>query len=215
LSGDYNITNFIILIFCLACICFGFAGISVLIGTAYFEPTKHEYLLSFISALGSSMGGAAGFIAAGAALLGVNTWKKQLKYGKHISLVWRCMESLRNFHQRKMLWYILVYADGTHQHISEEKLNIERKLLNAELEELSRSFNSLDKIVVKNKWQWANYVGGLEINICNIAKTLSEHKENQIGIVPLNQKLVEINKSLTANIEFLDSELEKLESEYL
>ena len=91
----------------------------------------------------------------------------------------------------------------------------ETKLLNAELEELSRYFNSLDKIVVKNKWQWANYVGSLKINIRDIAKTLSEHKENQIGIVPLDQKLVEINNSLTANIEFIDSELEKLESEYL
>tara|TARA_B100001059_G_C17557613_1_gene438439 strand:+ start:52 stop:696 length:645 start_codon:yes stop_codon:yes gene_type:complete len=208
------IYNFGVLIFCLVCLCLGLIGASILIVTAYFDAAKYTGLLSLLSSLGSLLGGVAGTIAAVSAYLGVDAWKKQLKYGKHISLIWSCMESLRNFQRRNMQWYILAYAHGTSQLKSTETLDVEKKLLDAALEELSSHFSALDKIVVKNQWQWTNYAGNLSGNISSLVRTFREYKEEPYGITPLTQELTEINTLLKNNTEFLETELDKLESQY-
>jgi hypothetical protein len=97
---------------------------------------------------------------------------------------------------------------------STEEMDVEKKLLDAALEELSSHFNALDKIVVKNQWQWANYAGSLSGNISSLVRTFREYRENPYGITALTKKLTEINALLRKNTEFLETELDKLESQY-
>lgn len=187
---------------------------AILVGSAFIDSEKQQYLLTLISSMGSVFGGIAGIVAAVAAFLGVNTWKKQLKYGKHMSLIWSCMESLRNFQRRNMQWYILAHADCTGSKIPEETISVEKELLDNCINELDSYFNALDKIVVKNQWQWANYASTLQSTVSRFSIIFREYKDNPYGVTPLDQELQELNTILKKDTQFLDSELEKLESKY-
>lgn len=53
--------------------------------------------LALLSALGAAAGGAGGVIAAIAAYKGVNAWAHQIRYKKHIAIVWECVDKLGEF----------------------------------------------------------------------------------------------------------------------
>src|SRR5690606_21466433 len=95
---------------CCISIFFGCAGAAVLIANGVFDPVKYKTILDFLSSIGSFLGGIAGVVAASAAYIGVNVWKKQFTYGKHVSLIWGCMESLREFQRKHTSWSILAFA---------------------------------------------------------------------------------------------------------
>lgn len=199
---------------CVFCLLMGLAGVSVLVASAYFDSAKYSGLLDLISSIGSLLGGVAGTIAAIAAYIGVDAWKKQIKHGKHISLIWSCMESLRNFHRRYFQWYVYAYAYGTSQMDTASAMDVEKNLLDSSMEELSAHFSALDKIVVKNQWQWANYASMLAGSITSNVRVLREYREAPSGILQLSKSLELTNTQLQESIDFLEEELEKLESQY-
>lgn len=124
------------------------------------------------------------------------------------------MESLRSFQRRNMQWYTLARADCTSSNIPEESISVEKELLDNCINELDSYFNALDKIVVKNQWQWANYASTLQSRVSCFSSLFQEYKKEPYGVIPLDQELLELNSLLKNDTEFLDAELEKLESKY-
>ena len=212
--GQCEVNNFVIFIVCIVCLFVGLSGVSILVASAYFDFSNYSGLLTFLSSIGSFLGGIAAIITAITVFIGVNTWKKQIKYGKHIALIWSCMESIRNFQRRNDQWYIYAYAYGTTEAKSSEPMDTERKLLDASLEELKSHFSSLDKIVVKNEWQWTNYAGTLHIDITHLTNEFMKYKKQPYDVLKLSQKLGEINTRLKDNLKFIEAELDKLEMQY-
>lgn len=209
-----DINNFAVLILCLVCLCIGIFGASILVASGDFDLANHLGLVNLLSSLGGFFGGCAGIIAAITAYRGIDVWKKQLKYGKHISLIWSCMESLRKFESLNMQWYISAYANSTSQIESTDLLEVEKQRIDAVLEELSSRFCTLDTIVVKNQWQWANYAGQLSNNIACLVSIFEEYKNKPYCSIELCKKLAEVNERMKHDVKFLETELDKLEVQY-
>lgn len=192
----------------------GLIGISILLATTYFQTDKHVTILNVLSSLGGFLGGVASILAAIVAFLGVNTWKKQLKHGKHISLIWSCMESLRTFQSEVMDWYVEAYAHCIRSKESSDFLDLKKKRLEVTLDTLSANFSALDKIVVKNQWEWANYAGTLKGSVVSTERLFREYREEPYDEPTLNQALSEIYTSRKSIITVIENELDKLESHY-
>ncbi|BFM15612.1 hypothetical protein R50073_17950 [Maricurvus nonylphenolicus] len=146
----------------------------------------------------------AGLIAAITAFRGVTTWRKQLKYGKHVDLIWEAMNRLRATHHAYILWRAnaLIYASNLNEI---EDLEPYEKDLKEKLDQLGASFNWLDTIVIQNEWQWANYHSDLNLGtkrVINSFKsniygpTMFEHKTNSVDefYKSLAEKLVVLEK---------------------
>ncbi len=171
-------------------------------------------MIKFLSTFANIIAAIAAVITATAAWIGVTTWKKQLKYGKHISIIWECMEAIRAFRDYHDTWYVYAYADSNNSLLKSELLPIQADLQEASLEKIKHRFNSLDKIVVKNDFQWRNYASDLEREVVLINSLLTQNKEDPIGAIALNSQLVVRNTKLKEMVLFLDFALEELESSY-
>ena len=209
-----EITRFILLLTTLISICFGLAGVAALLSTLQINNDGYKVLYDTISAISSIISSVVAVFGLLLAISGINTWKKQLRFGKHLSIIWESKQYLRELQSSRFKWYIYLYAFGTNELTSDENLGLEEKIIEKNLEHLTKSFSALDTIVVKNQWQWVNYAISLKQSISEISKILKDNRKNSQSTLPLIQKLTEQNKVIDENFKFIETQLERLESEY-
>ncbi|WP_159820895.1 hypothetical protein [Colwellia sp. 20A7] len=206
-----EITNLIILLTILISVCFGLAGVAVLLSTIQVNNDGLTVIYDTISAITSIISSVATVLALLLAFSGIDTWKKQLKYGKHLSIIWDSKHCLRDLQSSRIKWYIYLYAFGKNELNSNENLKLEAQILEKDLEQLKKSFTALDTIIVKNKWEWSNYAVELNTSFGEISKIL---KNNQKNPQDLEEKLLKQNNLIDSHFIYLETQLEELELQY-
>ncbi|MCG8328776.1 MAG: hypothetical protein MI974_13880 [Chitinophagales bacterium] len=88
---------------------YGSVGVSILILNASIDHNYLGVIMSYLSQIGSFLSGVGTVIAAIAAFYGVNSWIKQLRYGKYLTILWDAKVVIRKIYSLQMDWYIRKY----------------------------------------------------------------------------------------------------------
>lgn len=149
--------------------CVGFwlsSAISVSAIAIYFTgiwfSSDIEKAFAYLSAVGTVLAGIAGLAVAGVTLYGLHLWKVQLYHGKYLSVIWDAQSALRR-------------VEDALAELKANSLLLNKEVTDAELFEFMRksrfgaaltAFDEkcqvLDRLVVRNQWQWSNYAHSIE-----------------------------------------------------
>lgn len=211
-----DLDKFILLFIFILCVVFGLIGLAILVTHSAIEKYTLDILVGFLSAFGSIFAGVVGVFAVFIAYRGLSTWRKQLRYGKRLNVVWDCMVGLREFQNSYINWYIIFsmhsmskdsLMSGFHWDADDG--------LNQALDNLKKYFRHLDAVIVKNEWQWASYGADLEMSIGDLHSKFNEYRENPKEINTYNYELIKINNRITQYIGELDHKLGEIENSTL
>ncbi len=149
-------------------------------------------------------------VAAVAAAIGVDSWMKQLKYGKFLDIIWTAKVELRKVYMAETDWYIAKYANR--QNASNvDDLTLKEGILELTFNGLLDSFHKLDQIVVKNQFLWANYGSFFRHNWRDIKWHMDANTHDEDLH---NMKLVNLNRSFSDEYNDLMQQLEELEVQF-
>lgn len=133
--------------------------------TAIWFSNDLEKAFAYINAVGTVLAGLAGLLVAGVTLYGLHLWKVQLYHGKYLAVIWDTQSALRR-------------VESTLIELTVSSLSLSKDTTDAELLKLMRDSNFgtalavfkekcqvLDRLVVKNQWQWSNYAQNIETSV--------------------------------------------------
>ena len=195
------------------CAAIGTMGGLVLISTFQVDQKAFSQTLSDLGSFGSFLSGIAAIIIAGAAAIGVNSWLKQLKFGKHLVCIWDVQVALHKIHAEQIMWYIYKYQNRSEENELVSKLE---KELEDSFNNLKKVCHSLDSIVVKRSFMWSMHISDLYHAWTQIKLHLEtnlkpeEHKE----IIDEISTLTPLNTNFSKAMKFCSKQIEKLENEY-
>ncbi|WP_157498003.1 hypothetical protein [Gilvimarinus chinensis] len=193
-----------VLFFCfLVALTFGLWGLSVFV--AYMAEIK---ALELVSGFGSLLSGVSAAVMAFLAYVGVNAWKRQLKSSKYLNLIWEASAALRGVKAHKIDWYWSNVFEGY------DDLSDFKGKLDVAFNEFESSCNSLDAIVTKNHWHWANLCGDLK-TLCSLIEEKMDSKSLDVGCIKHNQELAKLNFDFDRLALDIERKLSFLEDEYL
>ncbi|MFL1906769.1 hypothetical protein [Plesiomonas shigelloides] len=171
------------------------------------DDKSFSQTLSDLGAFGSYMSGIGTLIASVAAVIGVENWVRQLKYGKYIDVIWSAKVNLRKVFNAEMDWYIYKYQSRQVDTLTETVEQKRLKLLSC-FDELALSFDMIDQIVERDRFMWSNReskLRGMWISIDNHMVTHS-HQDDFMSM-----ELPNLNSNFNAGYNNLLCELELLE----
>lgn len=182
-------------------------------------------LTSALSAYGSIFGGTAGLIVAVAAISGLDTWKKQIRHGKYLTLIWEAKVHLRRIEsslsKAKVYLIFTVTKDSTEKSI--EEFRVAERQLKKEIQNASDTCKAIDKLITRNGWLNSNDLGFIE---GAWLKYKTDYQESYIELTenPTEESIntyiahFEINNINAIKIESwirkIDDRLDQMEEEY-
>ncbi|ULT72329.1 MULTISPECIES: hypothetical protein [Pseudomonas] len=192
------------------------------------RPESTDKAFSLISAVSALIQTIAAVLVAGLAFKGWNSWKLQIVHGKALGVVWDANVALREVEAAMNVLearWIRSYAEGSDQSTELDEAGIVGKAL--------RSFRDqcvlLDKVVVKNEWEWQNYSNDLYACIRGLVDEQKKEKyvavdsrrpasTRGVGSI-LNRKtdesVAEKRDAFKAVTDTIATKLSALEAEYL
>ncbi|MDO6683154.1 hypothetical protein Q4551_12730 [Oceanobacter sp. 5_MG-2023] len=215
--------------FFLAFLCFavGTAGALIIISGYVSDRVLFSQSLADIGAFGSFLGGCATLVASIAAIIGVNTWIKQIKLGPYFDYIWSAKVALRKINNEKISWYIFKYQLRNNPDLPEEVKdqlsgNIEKhkKEIESQFDILKDKFDHIDQIIAKNDYEWANHLSRYRRAYKDIGDFLTTtnvpvfDESNLTEFLVDNSKLVTLNSHFSNYYDFLCTELDKLEMKH-
>lgn len=189
---------------------FGICGLLALIYLNVTDKKAFSLLLSNIGDIGSFLSGLGTIFAALVAAIGVNNWIKQLKYGKHLDIIWASKVAIRKVHTSEMDWYIANYS-YIQKPTDEKKEDLEIKLqkLEFDFKELKSECDQLDQIVLRSQFLWANYASKFECTWKEIMWHMEENKLSNHDLPKLNSAFSNFYNDLMTKLEDVESQYEK------
>lgn len=187
---------------------FGLCGIFALAHLYVEDKLGFSSLINDLGSFGSFLSGLGTIVAAAAAAIGVDSWVKQLKYGKYLDIIWAAKVAIRKVHVSETDWYISNYS-YLEQPSESGSLDLEAKLkrLKYDFDDLTDKFHHLDQVVVKNQFLWA----------CNGAhhkhlwlKIMLDMEENGLS----SKDLPQLSFAFRTNYESLMAKLDEIEEKY-
>jgi hypothetical protein len=187
---------------------FGLSGVLVLIHLFVSDQASFSLILADLGAFGSFLSGVGTIIAATAAVIGVDNWVKQLKFGKYLEVIWSSKVAIRKVHSSEMYWYIANYSLKQNPSSEcESDLKSKAEKLEFDFQVLKDSFHQLDQIVIKNQFLWANYASQLETTWLKIKWHM---EENSLA----GKDLPKLNAAFSENYNDLMDKLESIEAQF-
>jgi len=182
------------------------------------ESTDKAY--GFINAVSALIQAIAAVLVAGLAFKGWNSWKLQIIHGKALGIVWDANVAFREIEASvnalRARW-IRSYDQGL-----DLKSEIESSgSVGKALEKFKGHCILLDKVVVKNDWEWQNRATELKQQIFQLAveqaKPVRHQGASLISLIrsKTDDSVAEKSASLQAAIDSIGAKLEALESKYL
>jgi len=206
--------HFILLLIFLISVCFGIFGVvTLVISTSSDVNTLNDHL-GALASIGSFIGSTAAFIASGAAVFGIQTWKKQIQHGKHMAIIWECMVLARSVQVAHMDFSVVAFTYTTTTLVSENDYNKAKTALENSIDDLNDQLHKLDRIVVKNEWEFSNQILPIQLYLKSIFTTHASQKAKPIEVGSFNSKLGSQNKQFSDALKDLDRKLESLEDKY-
>jgi hypothetical protein len=187
---------------------FGLSGVLVLIHLFVSDQASFSLILADLGAFGSFLSGVGTIIAATAAVIGVDNWVKQLKFGKYLEVIWSSKVAIRKVHSSEMYWYIANYSLKQNPSPEcESDLKSKAEKLEFDFQVLKDSFHQLDQIVIKNQFLWANYASQLETTWLKIKWHM---EKNSLA----SKDLPKLNAAFSENYNDLMDKLESIEAQF-
>lgn len=124
-----------------------------------------EKAFAYINAVGTVLAGLAGLVVAGITLYGLHLWKVQLYHGKYLSVIWDAQSALRRVEDA------LIELKTASLSLSKEMTDAElfkfirESRFGAALTAFDEKCQVLDRLVVRNQWQWSNYAQSIETSV--------------------------------------------------
>lgn len=174
---------------------------------------------AFVNSLSALFQALAAAVVAALAYRGLTTWKQELIYGKALSEVWDASKTFRLIEKRmihlRVTWERSNPVSASH---AREALAVDP--ITQYLDAFAEHCLVLDKVVVKNEWEWNNRATELRILITSLAieyqKPLQDDKRNILTVLGTRtlestQRSIERLEACMAQIE---RGLDKLELRY-
>ena len=185
-------------------------GVVVLVSMDQTEKITFNQILGNLSSVGGFLSGVGTLIVTVIAMVGLNTWSKQLKNGKFLTAIWEAKVSICKFDNAFYSWHAFYKSDAEELKKLSEKCEAE---IHSCLNELGDLSHQLDALSSQNKDVWQRNVRGLRM-------LFSDHKRYLIstdfssldeeGAIRVHQ-LFENRKMY---IKRLQSELDTLENQW-
>lgn len=176
-----------------------------------------EKAFAYLSAVGTFLAGIAGLVVAGVTVYGLHLWKVQLLHGKYLSVIWDTQSALRR-------------VEDTLAELKANSLQLNKEVTDAELFEFMRKsrFGAaltaldekcqvLDRLVVRNQWQWSNYVHIIEATVhANLKHALEFKVISGIQHEVFRHRLQSTSRASIFKkfVDELNEMLDELESKY-
>lgn len=120
---------------------------------------------AYLNAIGTLFAGLAGLLVAGVTLYGLHLWKVQLYHGKYLSVIWDAQSALRRV--EIALMELNIAALSLSKQTTDDELS--RFMAESEFGRALHAFYEkcqvLDRLVVKDRWQWVGYAQDIETSV--------------------------------------------------
>lgn len=210
----FLIGKFALLFVFLLSICFGLMGLSIFVGFFVFEKSSLGEIKGFIPDFMSIIQTVVAISALFVAYQGVDAWKRQIKYGKMLSLIWDSMSLVRDFHRKFDDWYNrkLIYCEHAVGDMSE--IDAFHKLMRISYSQLLELFSKLDSLVIKDGWRWANYARFINMTLNSIENAFKEFETHSYSFETLKSSLDILDETLNSQITSYEKMLNDVEEKY-
>lgn len=174
---------------------------------------------AFVNSLSALFQALSAAVVAALAYRGLTTWKQELIYGKALSEVWDASKTFRLIEKRlihlRVGWELgkTVSAELAREMLADDPIT-------QYLDAFAEHCLVLDKVVVKNEWEWNNRANELRMLITALAieyqKPLQDDRRNILAVfgtrtTESTQKSIE---RLEASMAQIERGLDKLERRY-
>lgn len=179
----FFVNKILVLFLLLSALVFGLIGVTILISLAFKDHDSFSSVAGALADIGSFFGGTAAVVAAIIALRGFDTWKKQLKHGKNIEVIWDALEQLRRTHNAYLRWFSQSRAAANIINTTTPDITI-KTALDESILLLEQHFTRLDILVFKKddpglNHEWNQYAK-------NIRKLIERADDNFNKYEPSN-----------------------------
>jgi|GEM_PF-5813659 len=124
-----------------------------------------EKAFAYINAVGTVLAGLAGLLVAGVTLYGLHLWKVQLYHGKYLAVIWDTQSALRRVESTRLELTASAFALSKDTTDAELLKLIGDSNFGTALAVFKEKCQVLDRLVVKNQWQWSNYALDIENSV--------------------------------------------------
>lgn len=168
--------------------------------------------------VGSFLGGIAGLIAASVALLGFNVWKRQIRHGKYLALIWEAMVALHRLESHLSLSGINLFyrfqsdPDGRFtKAVADDRITTE-----ALFKLLRESCEAVDIVAARNGVELTVICGFMKSRVFSLYRFADEpgYVNTPAGVIAWSAAISELNVPVTAEANELRIKLAKLEQKF-
>lgn len=131
---------------------------------------------AYLNAIGTILAGLAGLFVAGVTLYGLHLWKVQLYHGKYLSVIWDAQSSLRRVESALIELTVSSFSLSKETTDAELFKFMRESKFGTALGVFAEKCQVLDRLVVKNQWQWSNYALDIETNVHSNLKGMLQFK---------------------------------------
>ncbi|ONN69884.1 hypothetical protein [Pseudomonas oryzihabitans] len=171
---------------------------------------------AYLNAVGTVIAGLAGLFVAGVTLYGLKLWRLQLYGTKYLTVIWDAQAGLRLVEGALIRLQVDALTLGKNATDKDLSRLISESSFKSAIMEFKEKCQVLDRIVVKNEWQWSNYAAEIENNVHQNLKSalhfksLTNVEEQMKSISDAADQISKFNEF----IRWLNQKLDKLESKH-
>jgi len=183
-------------------------------------PKATENAFSFINSVSSMIQAFAAIGVASLAFKGYNAWKDQIIHGKALGIAWDAQVAVRQL-EMAQIKFSLKTQRATVKVPGDPVTIVGDSPLGAAFEEFEKQCNLLDKVVVKNDWEWTNYCTELRMlalaHYAEASKPVYPYKAGAMSGNPQfrdSDKLDAAQANWAARVELIASRLSGIEKKY-
>lgn len=144
--------------------------------TAIWFSNDLEKAFAYINAVGTVLAGLAGLLVAGVTLYGLHLWKVQLYHGKYLAVIWDTQSALRRVESTRLELTASAFALSKDTTDAELLKLIRDSHFSTALAVFKEKCQVLDRLVVKNQWQWSNYALDIDNSVFDSMKQIIQFK---------------------------------------
>lgn len=126
--------------------------------------------LETLDHVGSFLGGAAGLTAAVLAILGFDVWKRQIRHGKYLNLIWEAMVASQRLKSHLAIAGANLFFRFAHSHNEyfTQAVAADRVVTDTLIASLKESCSAIDVLAARNGVELSNICGFLEARLTSL-----------------------------------------------
>ena len=202
---------FSIAITCLILVCLLTILITAFAGIVSIESKNLDKLIKFFGVLSDIILAITALLTAFCAYIGLRRWHNQIKYGRHITIIWDCLLAIREFRTAKSRWHAGKLAVDISNDQIIDTSSADRENVYLAVQKIQEKFRELDVIVIRNGDEWATHALAYSSYFTSLNLTFDNYQKKRFNIHNLNGRIAETNSKIDTFSDKLIVELTVLE----